>query len=353
MLKGEIVGVPWGGFATQVSPLDAPSNTFEEVYNFLLKKGRIESKPKFNTFPTPPNGEAILGARTFLDVLSNFHTLVLTSSQAYFLTAGGTYTPVGDPFSSPSTYPYAIEVMLNKAYFANGGKKVTYVDGSADLLEAGDVPATAFFMGKLGYHLVLAYTIEGGVSYPHRVRWSKTGDPTNWSHFTAGSNDILDVEDQISGFVTLSPYGYIFRFNGITVMAPTGQGLKPFTWENFSIGPSGIGLAFPYTLAVYGKFCVGVSSDDVYYFDGGMPEPIGRGAKKEIFRDLYARVGNPQAWITGTLGKGIDFLAYWLCIPIASDTTRVYIFNFNESSWTSFKIPSLGRVSFLGNVATG
>lgn len=336
-----------------MSPLDAPSNSFEEVFNFLLKKGRIQSKPKFNIIPPPPNGEPILGARTFLDVLGNYHTIVLTSSQGYYLNAGGTYLALTTPFTGNTLLPFAMEGMLNKAFFSNGGQTVAYVEGEADFVTAAATPASAFFLGKLNAHLILLHTVENGTTFPQRIRWSKSGDPTNWTDFSAGLNDVPDIDDQITGFTVLGETGFVMRNEGIIVMSGTGNGLIPFSFDNFSIGPAGIGVQYPYTLVTYGRRCGFVATDDVYLFSGGEPQGIGGFAKKMIFRDLYARVAEPRAWITATLGKGIDFMAYWLSIPLTNDEDRLYIFNFNENNWTSMKIPALGRISWSGYVATG
>lgn len=313
--------------------------------------------PKRNAFPNPTDGNTIIGARTFQDALNNLHTLVCTKNQAYYLNQTNVYTPVGNPFNPQNDVPYAMEVMLGKVYIANGGQKVTAYDGSATPAIAGSVPGTCYYLGKLAAHLIMANTIEpepnvvGSMINPARVRWSKSGDPTNWTDFTSGFEDIQDIEDQISGYATLGQNGFVFRTNGITVMTPTGIGLAPFTIENFSIGPTGIGNAYPYSLAVYGSFCIFVGLDDVYYFDGGAPQRIGGMAKKSIFKDLDTRTAFAKGTIIGSLTKGIDYLSYWLVIPQGDNATcNVWVYHFDDQSWVKENV-SLGRLALLENVA--
>lgn len=351
------ISAPWQGWRDDNPSLVLPPNSFKQITAMLLNKGRIQTLPKRNAFPNPPDGNPILGARTFQDALNNLHTLVVTRGQAYYLNQTNVYTAVGAPFTSMSDFPYAIEVMLGKVYIANGGQKVTAYDGSATVSIPGSVPGTCYYLGKLATHLIMANTIEpepgvvASTVNPARVRWSKSGDPTNWVDFTSGFEDIQDIEDQISGYATLGQNGFVFRTNGITVMTPTGIGLAPFTIENFSIGPTGIGNAYPYSLAVYGSFSIFVGLDDVYYFDGGAPQRIGGMAKRSIFKDLNLRTGPAKGTIIGSLTGGVDYLSYWLVIPQANDASCVvWIYHFDDQSWVKENV-SLGRVAFLENIA--
>lgn len=349
------ISAPWQGWYDQFPSLVLPQNSMKQITGWLLKEGRIQSMFKRNAFAGPPNGEVIAGARTFLDGLANLHTLILTQDQAYFLNQTTVYTPIGAAFSPVSSAPFAVEVIVNRVYFANGGQKVSYVDGSNNLKVAGDVPGTCLYLGKLASHLILCNTIEpetglGSTPYPARVRWSASGNPNNFTDFSSGVNDIPDIEDQISGYATIGQNGFVFRTNGITVMSPTGIVLAPFSFENFSIGPSGVGNAYPYSLAVYGAFACFVGTDDIYYFDSGAPQRIGSKAKKAIFKDITQRTGFVQGHIIGDLAAGAQYLTYWLTIPQAGDISKVWVYHFDDQSWIQDQVP-LGRVACLENIA--
>jgi hypothetical protein len=225
MYQKPTISAPWLGWKDDLPGIMNPPNSFKQITGWILQKGRICSMLKTTSFPNPPNGEVILGARTFFDILGNLHTVILTQDNAYYLTNNNVFTPIGAAFNAPvSANPFAVEVTLNRVFFSNGaqGQKLSYVDGSADLQTPATVQGSCYFLGKLAAHLIMAYTIEGGVLNPCRVRWSKSGDPTNWTDFSAGVDDLSDVEDQITGYTTIGTSGFVFRNNGITAMDPTG-----------------------------------------------------------------------------------------------------------------------------------
>lgn len=360
MYNEPIIGPPWKGWVDQQAGITLDPTSFKQIQGFMITKGRLYSSLQLGVFTGPPNGKVILGGRTFQDALGNYHTLILTQDQAYFLNNTNNYLSIGT--ISPSLpIPYAVEVMLNKAFFVNGATSVQYTDGSSSISVAGNVPGTCFFLGKLASHLLMVNTIEplpglGANPNPARVRWSASGNPLDWSvSNTAGFNDISDVEDQLTGYATLGSYGFAFRNNGITVITPTGSAppFGPvFKFENYSIGPIGVGCSIPYTLATYGNFCAFVGLDDIYYFDGyNPPQRVGGMAKKSIFADLNNRSSNPTGIITGSMGGGIDYLTYWLLIPLQNNTTtKIWKLHYDTQSWTTDLYP-YGRAMFLNNIA--
>lgn len=351
----------WSDFAPSI--LQEP-NSFKRIINWLINKGRLYPFPRVADFPSLPGpSNTVLGARTFQDALGNFHTLFLDEVQPFYLNPDGTYNPLfdetGATFKPTSNSNFAIEVFLNQAFFANGGAPLSYVQGDQNFFKAGNVPGTCFFLGKLASHLMMVNTIEptsdqlGSLNFPSRVRWSASGDPTQWDlsvDLTAGAVDLADVEDQLTGWATIAANGFAFRNNGITVFSPTGIGTAPFYIENFSIGPQGIGCSIPYTLATYGPFCAFVALDDIYLFDGGAPTAFGINAKKAIFRDLYTSVAPVSAFILGTLLGGTDFLSYWLCCPQAGGITSVWIYHFDSRTWVNEQLP-FGDLSVIANIA--
>lgn len=354
---------PWQGLVDNVPPTIAPPTSFTDVSNWLVRKGRLISPPTFKPFTPPPDGLPVLGTRVFLDVLGGYHSLVLTSQHAYFIDTTGAYVLLTQfqaahltAFPNPSSFPYSMEGMLNQVYFANGGSRLMYVDGSAHWRVAGDVPGTCYFLGKLANHLIMVNCVEPPSneattqSFPQRVRWSKSGDPLNWTDFTSGAEDIAEVEDQFTGFATLMNYGYLWRPSGITLMSATGNGLAPFTFDSYSV--KGPGCTIPYTLASYGNFAAYVSADDIYLYNPmNGAQPIGSAAKEHIFTDLFNRVALPYATIIPNLTGGKDFLAYMIGIPLGADLTRVYVWCYDDKTWSVLDRNGAGAWSFFGEIA--
>jgi hypothetical protein len=357
----------WKGWNDSGPSLLLEPNSFKQITNWLIIKGRLYPFPTLGIFPPLPTTggafNALLGARTFQDSLGNFHTLMLSQLQAFYLNSNGSYNPLtypgGGTFSPSSSSLFSIEVFQNFAFFANGGAPLSYVQGDQGMYVAGDVPGTCLFLGKLAGQLLMINTTEpvanqlGTQNYPRRVRWSGSENPLEWDDAideTAGFLDIADVEDELTGWATIGTNGYAFRNGGITAFSPTGVAVDPFYTENFSIGTNGIGCYYPYTLAVYGPFCVFVALDDIYYFDGGTPAPIGENAKKSIFNDINNSVGQISAFFLGTLLGGVDYLSYWLCIPQPGGVTSCWIHHFNSKSWVNQQLPS-GDVTVIANIA--
>jgi hypothetical protein len=262
------------------------------------------------------------------------------------LTMPGGITDLGE-----QNRPFGNACINNRIYFSQGPTKVCYTDGSKALSLAGDVPGGARFMGVLASRLILAYTEESAVLYPRRIRWCRAGNPNNWTSFSSGSADLMEVPDEINGFAVSGNNGLIFRENGITAMLPTGVGTSPFAFSHFSVQPTGIGNKYPYSLAAYGnQHIIFVSADDIYRVRGLEVMPIGRAVKKKIFADLALANGTVTGQIIPNLGIGYDFLSYWLVIP-KSGSTAVWVFQMDDETWVRFS-SSAGVLGTIGSVYT-
>jgi hypothetical protein len=354
----------WKGWDNSGPSLLLDPSSFKRITNWFINKGRLYPFLRLADFPSlPGNNPTVLGLRTFQDALGNFHTLFLNSTQPFYLNPDGTYNalldPNGNSFNPTSSSVFATEVFLNQVFFTNGGAPLSYVQGDQNFYQAGNVPGSSFFLGKLADHLLMINTIEpaagqlGSMNFTNRVRWSASGDPLQWDasvDLTAGAVELADCEDQLTGWATIGPTGFAFRNNGISIFSPTGVGTAPFYIENLSIGPSGIGCNIPYTLATYGPFCAFVALDDIYLFDGGAPQAFGGMAKKSIFRDIYASVAPVTGYLLGTLLGGTDFLSYWLSCPQSGDVTSMWVYHFDSRSWVNEQLP-FGPVKVLANVA--
>ncbi len=350
-----INGQPWQGIHDDIARPYAPLSAFDDIVNFFTLKGRIQTRPKLNTFGSATDGNPIYLQQSFKDKNGNYHTLVLTTVHAYAVTAGPVYNALTFPGAivtlGGKSRPYGWAAINNRIYFSNSDTKVLYADGSSALQLAGNVQGGAHFMGVLASRLILAYTEENSNLYPRRLRWCRAGNPNNWTSFSAGFADLMDVPDEIAGFATSGHTGLVFRSNGITAMQPTGIGTNPFAFDHFSVQPSGVGNQYPYSLASYGnQYIVFVSSDDIYSVGGLQLTPIGRSAKKKIFIDLGLATGTVTGSIIPSLGPGMDFLSYWLVIP-KSGSTAVWVYQFDDQTWVRFS-SSFGTLTSISNIFT-
>lgn len=351
---------PFQGHVDNVPTPHNPPNSFDEIVNFICRKGRVQTRPRLVDFGAPPDGAIVRLVQTYKDVENFLHTLVLTTQNAYALTTGPTYNlltyPSGVTTLNGTTLPYGHVISNGRVYFSNGSKRILYTDGEADLKDA-NAPGAARFLALNAAHLIAAYTTEpetgaaGSIVYPQRVRWSKSGDPNTWTGFSAGVNDLLDIPDDITGLATLGRNTVILRNNGLSLMTPTGIGTAPFQFENITIATLGVGNAYPYSLALFADFAVFVGRQDIYMLNAGLSiESIGGRAKKKIMANLGDATGDVvSGWAVNQLGPGVDYLSYWLFIP---GPNVQWIYNFDEQNWQQFE-STFGRGTFVGPAVIG
>jgi hypothetical protein len=205
---------------------------------------------------------------------------------------------------------------------------------------AGTTPKYGgFYLGELGFHLILLNTVEdvGGVetTFPQRVRWSQSGVPTQWdaaANPNAGNNDMLDVPDAITGFLTIGKVGFILRVNGISMMSLTGQGQKPFQFDHLWASDRGIGNAYSQACASYGPLGVIVSTEEIYKLTASDFDPIGGGARDKILNDLADATGVPVASVVPGLHRRHIHLQYKLVIPV-NNMCVMWSYGFEDKVW--------------------
>jgi hypothetical protein len=336
----------------------------------FCRKGRIQTRPKLNTIASnqTPDGTPIRGSYTFQDVANNYHTLILTSLNAYFLTNPvGTvvYNQLSLPGTIPSLagkyLPFQIKEINQRVYFTNGSVPLLYADGESSVKIAGDVPGTCYYLASNSMHMIGLNWIEpapgvlNSTHYPFRIRWSDSGDPTTWTAGvanTAGATDLVDAGGALTGAVTVGRNTYVLRAEGAAVMYPTGVGAQPFQIEPFIWSRPGWGNNFPYSLVNYAQWSINVTrAGEVLLFDGTAFSRLAGGKVKTRLAADLAKASSDQVVAFGvdTLGNGYDFESYWLCIP---DANIVWIHHLEEGTWVRLNT-SLGWVTnlFYGAIA--
>lgn len=383
---------PFRGIVSSTPKPYIPPNAFDDLVNFFIYRGRLLTRNKSVAFSTAPDGANIYELVAFNDILQNPHNLALTAKNAYMLTSGPTWNGplqyqtwdptvtyaqndvvvyLGTIYSSlvssntnnaPSTsltqwaginpslvntgLPYNYELSAGRVYYANGSMPGTYTDGEATIKSMMH-PGSFYFIGQLGQHMITCYTIEpspgvpGSTAFPTRVRWSDVGNPTSWAETassTAGHNDLIDVPDAITGYLTQGRTGYVYRSNGITMMTPTGIGAAPFQFDQVTHAPKGVGNFYSYSQDVFGTMSVFASEDDIYTFDSSTFAAIGADARDLIFADISA---SPANQVIGTILVRFNaqflLMSYWLALPTSADGVPVvWIYFFDTKGWARF-----------------
>jgi hypothetical protein len=357
-----IVG-KWSGIISDV-PSANDDLAFDDALNVLVRKGRIQSRPLFTPVTPPPDGRPIRAMYTFADVLDHFHTLVLTDTTAYFLTnSSGTlvYNALTLPISNLGVgpFPFSLREINQQVYFANGIPPLMYVDGSASAYVAGNAPGAPYFLTENSEQLIGINWTElspfqvGTNAYPFRVRWSDTGDPTQWISApgnTAGANDLIETGGILTGASTIGRNTYITRKNGATVMYPTGQAIEPFSFEPFMWSEPGWGNYFPYSLVTWSYYCICITREaEVLLFDGSNFTRLAGGKMKLRLAQDLSHIVNDQVVSFGldSFGPSYDFEGYGISIPGPNIS---WLHNLEEGTWMRFN-SSLGWLTTAARVA--
>lgn len=337
---------PFGGIQTELPLTEIENLGFGDVLNILFRKGAAYVRPGFSAlanFPDPPGQGPILGiADLFTTTALRIQSVLTQTALLKWNPPTSDWTEItGSGFNGTPTQLWSWTVVNNRLCFSQGADPVFLWDGIAASYSTASIDAVAAnYLMELNTHLIVADVFDGVNRFTQRVQWTAAGDPTDWTGFNAGTNDLLNDLGPINGLVKLFQTGYAMHQWGITQIIPTGVGTAPFRFVPLTSKPRG--NICPHSLASFGEeAAVYVGKDNVYLFDGSSSVPIGDrplegrkkvGARSAIFADLT--VSDPRrvyGFVTTTIAGHI-FNAYWLDIPNVS----VWVFNFDEGNWTRF-----------------
>lgn len=368
----------------------------------MLRNAELRSRP---ALVQPFGGVAKwqLGVTTFVDINGTYHTVVWSGEDLYqfdpALLPANPWVLVGQ--ASPGdmqTNPVSYRAFANSIYFTdvavltgannspiinpflgvwNGLTSVpvftqTYGDASTSNSIAGisltDSPTVGgslpgaptvtgplsiggLYLGELNNQLILANVSvldqASGVIYPfpNLIWWSANGLPMQWDplqNTSAGFNPFLDVPDLITGLVTIGIAGYLFRTNGITQFATSGQALTPFTFDHMWASDHGIGNVLPFSIAQYGPMACFIAADNIYSMSVSSVTQIGGTARDAIYADIANATSTPFANIVPIFKNGYVYISYVIMIPFAG-FVRMYVYSFDEKNWSPWDLGIFGN----------
>ena len=391
------------GLNVQEPETEIPDNATPFANNFQVRNKELRSRPAFiQQFAGMDNINPALGQYSFLDVNGVTHTVGWNTRGLWQL------APTGQPPGALSPWnilggpnlvqfnPVAYQAFGSVLYYTNGGTFLASWDGittvptasnaqapgatSVAAIDVADAPTIVpgsmgplsfggLFLGELNNQILLAnislFDNGKGVlySFPNRLWWSANGLPsgsatpgdTGWDptvNTSAGFNDFLDIPDQLTGLVTVGINGFLFRTNGITFFAPTGNAVTPFQFDHLWASSHGIGNVYSWSIHSYGSIACFVSVEQIYQMGVSSFEPIGGKARDAIMADLALATGVPTGAIVPTERLGYIYLTYRISIPI-NTFTRHYWYSIEDKNWMQFDTPRLLQTGRCEEVWTG
>jgi len=229
-------------------------------------------------------------------------------------------------YSIPTNERWVWAIVGDKFCFTNGNTDVQYWDGAdyAEDLETGlTVARQARYCIEFANRLIIA---DYGVTRePLGLAWSKEGDPTNWSHATAGAVAFLQSADFITGLGKIGTSLFVYKQDSYHVGNRTGNVFAPL---EFPVHKLGIGLFAPYSLVDFMGTNAFLGKDNFYAMVGIFAQPIGD-AIQEFFFSEVTQANAENAW--GFVNE-IEHEIHW----IATTTTYGqldFIYNWFNKRW--------------------
>jgi len=260
--------------------------------------------------------------------------LVLSSAYTGSSTGAGEGYTIRTIYSVPTDERWQFSVVNDVFCFTNGNVNVQKWDGSA--ATAVDLDATnavkARYCTCYANRLILADMYLTAVRQPWTIKWSKEGDPTNWTDSTAGEIDFAETDEPITGMGRVGNNLAVFKRNGYYIGARTGVAASPFTFPTYK---SGVGNWAPYSLVEAAGTCFWLGHDNFYVMNGQEWEPIGDAIKYEFFNRVND-TERPKVW--GVPNQRYNEILWF---AMTGDGQRCFSYKYRENSWTTYTFPSL------------
>lgn len=213
--------------------------------------------------------------------------------------------------------------------FTNGVDAIRKYTGTGNDANLGGSPPVAQFC--LAYHgyLILAYITSLGTTYTARVQWSDTGLPETWSSGNAGSVDLIEDEQDITGMSTFGDFVTIHKDNSIYV----GYLVTTSDIFRFDRKATGVGAVAHETIKnIPTGEQIFLARDGIHLFNGITAPLIASPIMDEMREQM-----NPQ-YIQKSVAVIVRELdEYWVAVPIGSDTEPQTIYKYNYRTGQVYK----------------
>lgn len=222
-----------------------------------------------------------------------------------------------------------------KFCYVNGNVYGQYWDGTSTY--STNINTTycnqARYCAAYANRLVIAdvYHPDDSARNPWLVRWSKEGDPTDWTDSTAGFNEFIDSEEPITGLGVAGTNLVVFKKNSYYLGYRTGESTSPLSFPSHM---KGIGLYAPASIVSVAGTVAWMGLSDFYFLNGDTAESIGGPVRKKFF-DMVADDELESVF-------GINNSRYNEVLWVANTDAGQYAFVYNwvDKAWSTYNFSS-------------
>lgn len=243
------------------------------------------------------------------------------------------------------SYAFPLLSAEKTAVFTNGKDAIRKCSISGNDAVLGGSPPLAKYVAAFGDYLLLGNITDGGNARYARVQWCDTGDIETWTGGNAGSVDLIEDPEDITGFGLFGNLLTVHKTNSIYV----GQLVSTSDVIRFDRKTTGVGTCAEATIAnLPSGEQIFLALDGIHLFNGVTAPPIDSPIQDEIREEMNLAYAYKAQ---GVFVKELD--EYWVAVPIGSDTEPLTIYKYNYRTKQVFKDTKSDLVSlgiFLNTV---
>jgi hypothetical protein len=303
------------------------------IKNMEVNRGIIRKKP----------GSVQLGS-TMGERIMRFFEIQVGSSTRLFrvgLTKVEVLNKATGIWSSVTATPLtgtAVDIVNFAFPLLSGSKIVTYTNGIDNIrkclitgndADLGGNPPKARFMQAFGPYLVLGYITDTGTTYYSRVQWCDTGLPETWAGGNAGSQDLLDDPEDMTGMGLMGSYLTVHKSNSI-YLGQLDSSSSVFRFDRRATGAGAIAGAT--ILQIPSGQQIFLGSEGLHIFDGNSAPLIDAPIQDEIRERL-----NPLYAYKSHAISVRELDEYWVAVPLDDQTEPTTIYKYNWRSGQIYK----------------
>ncbi len=205
-------------------------------------------------------------------------------------------------------------------------RKCSITGNDADL---GGTPPHCRFVQAFGPYLVLAYVIDSGDTFYTRVQWCDTGNIETWVGGNAGSVNLLDDPEDITGIGVFGGQITIHKSKSIYV----GQLVTTSDVFRFDRKATGVGAVAAATIIeLPSGEQIFLASDGLHLFNG-ITAPLINSPVQDELRETM----NPAVLYKAQAVFVQEEDEYWVAIPIGSQTEPETVYKYNYRTQQMYK----------------
>jgi len=272
-----------------------------------------------NAAGTVPGGLGALG-QTF--VIGSTLFTVTVANGALTVSSLTTAAPLGTGTFNIATGAYTFTgASLNSSIFYSNGNIIN----------------TALIIVPFHKRLVLLNTVEAGVNYPNRARYSQIGsplDPAAWFQDIAGRGNAVDASttEAIVTVEFIKDRLIVFFERSTWELVYTGNEVQPFNFQQIN---TELGAESTNSIVPFDKICIGIGNVGIHACNGSNVERI-----DDKIPDIVFQIHNADQGVFRVYGIRDYFveMVYWTFPSITSSTdfpypSRVLVFNYKTGTW--------------------